>query len=127
MYARGIQLGSNNNHRFPVCTGNNKMLPEVSSSFDCKKLQAEFRDIVSAQREIEIVIATIQDVRDNVQAHHSKWFATIENMCLMVGIVPSLPRRCGRQAHHSNMPADTTSAYYCRTISIPLYTRSPSL
>ena len=53
---------------------------------------------MSAVREIVIVIATIRDVRDNVQAHHSKWFATIENMCSMVGIVPSLPRRCGRQA-----------------------------
>ena len=75
---------------------------------------------VHSVREIEIVIATIQDVRDNVQAHHSKWFATIENMCSMVGIVPSLLRRCGRQDHRSNMQADTPSEYFCRTISIPL-------
>ena len=34
----------------------------------------ESRDIVSAVREIETVIATIQDVRENVQTHHSKWF-----------------------------------------------------
>ena len=71
-------------------------------------------------RETEIVIATILDVRDNVQAHLSKWFATIENICSMVGIVLSLPRRCSRQPHRSNMPAETPSEYYCRTISIPL-------
>ena len=83
-------------------------------------LQAESRDIVDAVREIETVTATIQDVRDNVQTHHSKWFLTIENMCSTVGTVPSLPRRCGRQTHRSNMPAETPSQYYCRTISIPL-------
>lgn len=40
-------------------------------------------------------------------------------MCSSVGIVPSLPRRCGRQTHRSNTPADTPSEYYCRTITIP--------
>ena len=82
-------------------------------------LQSESRDIVSAVREIEVVTTVIQDVRDNVQMHHSKWFLTIENMCSIVGTVPSLPRRCGRQTHCSNMPAETPSEYYCRTISIP--------
>ena len=44
----------------------------------------------------------------------------VESMCSNVGTVPSLPRRCGRQTHRSNTPADTLSEYYCRTISIPL-------
>ena len=33
---------------------------------------------------------------------------------------PSVPRRCGRQVHRSNVPADTPSEYYRRTISIPV-------
>ena len=83
-------------------------------------LQAESRDIVSAVREIEMVTATIQDVRDHVDTHHAKWFLTVESMCYSVGNVPSLPRRCGKQTHHSNTPADTPSEYYRRSISIPL-------
>ena len=44
----------------------------------------------------------------------------MERMCLDVGTVPSLPRRSGRQVHRSNVPADTPSEYYCRSLSIPL-------
>ena len=33
---------------------------------------------------------------------------------------PSLPRRCGRQCHRNNVPADSPSQYYCRCISIPV-------
>ena len=83
-------------------------------------LQAETKDIVAAVREIGNVTATLQNVRDNINTHHSRWFSTVEKMCTDVGTVPSVPRRCGRQIHRSNIPADTPSEYYCRTISIPL-------
>ena len=83
-------------------------------------LQAEARDIVSAVREIETVTATIQDVRDNVDTHHTKWFLTVNSMCSSVGNIPSLPRRCGKQTHRCNTLAYTPSEYYRRTISIPL-------
>ena len=41
-------------------------------------------------------------------------------MCDFIGTEPSLPRRCGQQTHRSNIPGDSPSAYYKRTISIPL-------
>ena len=41
-------------------------------------------------------------------------------MCSDVGTVPFLPRRSGRQIHRSNVPEDTPSEYYCRSLSIPL-------
>ena len=71
-------------------------------------------------KEINNVPATIQSVRDSIDAHHAHWFATVEEMCIGVGTEPSLPRRCGRQIHRSNVPADTPSEYYCRVMSIPL-------
>ena len=83
-------------------------------------LQAESRDIVAAVKEIDIVTAAIQSVRDNIDTHHALWFASVEEMCIDVGTEPSLPRRCGRQIHRSNVPADTPSEYYCRMLSIPL-------
>ena len=74
----------------------------------------------SVVKEIETVILTIQDIRENIQTHHAKWFLTMESMCYNVGTVLSLPRRCGRQTHRSNTPANTPSEYYCHTMSIPL-------
>ena len=83
-------------------------------------LQAEAKDIVAAVKEIDIVIATLQSVRENISTHHARWYSIIEKLCTDVGTVPSLPRRSGRQVHRSNTPADTPSEYYCRCLSIPL-------
>ena len=75
---------------------------------------------MTAVREIDNVTATLQDVRDNIQTHHAQWFVTITEMLSGVGMKPSVPRRCSRQTHRSNVPADTPKEYYCRTISIPV-------
>ena len=61
-----------------------------------------------------------QDVRDNIITYHSQWFKKIEQMLANVGEEPSVPRRCGRQCHCSNVPADTPCEYYCCCISIPV-------
>ena len=45
-------------------------------------LQAEAKDIVSAVKEIDTVIATVQSVRENIDTHHSHWFSTVEEMCV---------------------------------------------
>ena len=47
-------------------------------------------------------------------------FNTIEEMCNSVGTVTFMPRKCVRQTHCSNVPAETSSAYYRRSIFIPL-------
>ena len=47
-------------------------------------------------------------------------FHTVEEMCNKVGTVPTMPRKCVRQTHRSNVPAETPSVYYRRSISIPL-------
>ena len=116
--ARGLQLAITTTGFVCALVITNSCLKYIEAL--TTSLQAEVRDIVSAVREIVNVTATIQDVRDHVQTPHSKWFLTIERMCSDLGTVPSLSRRCGRQTHHSNMPADTPSKYYRRTISIPL-------
>lgn len=83
-------------------------------------LQAEAKDIIAAVSEIHAVTATLQSVRDSIDTHHSQWFSVVE-MCTAVGTEPVLPRRCGRQAHRSNVPSDTPSEYFCRSISIPMF------
>ena len=44
-------------------------------------LQAEVKDIVQAVSEINSVKATLQEVRKNVNEHHDKWFAKVEELC----------------------------------------------
>ena len=85
-----------------------------------RSLQTEDKDLISAVREIEAVITTLQDVRDNINKYHAEWYLTVEKLCEDVGTVPSIPRLCNRQIHRSNTPATTPSEYYCRTITIPL-------
>ncbi len=44
-----------------------------------RSLQAEGKDIVQAVSEIKSVTATLQDVRNNVEEQHSRWFAEVKN------------------------------------------------
>ena len=85
-----------------------------------RSLQAEAKDIVGAVSEINNVKSALTKIRENVDTHHSEWFAKVELMCDNVGTEPSLPRVCGRQRHRFNVPADTPCEYYRRTISIPV-------
>ena len=36
-----------------------------------------------------------------------------------VGVIPSIPRRCGRQHNRDNMPAEDSETYYRHTLTIP--------
>ena len=56
-----------------------------------RSLQAEAKDIVQAVSEINSVKATLQDVRNNIDEHHCKWFAKVEELCATVNTEPSLP------------------------------------
>ena len=44
----------------------------------------------------------------------------MEELCATVNTEPSLPRLCGRQRHRPNVPAQSPSEYFRRTISIPV-------
>ena len=83
-------------------------------------LQAETKYIVVAVKEINDVIMTLQNVRTNIETYHSQWFTVVEKMCTDVGTVPAIPLRCSHQMNRSNVPADSPSQYYCRSLSIPL-------
>ena len=40
-------------------------------------------------------------------------------LCSKVGVLQSVPRRCGRQTNRDNTPAEDSIAYYWRTLTIP--------
>ena len=53
-----------------------KYLQDLTSN-----LQAETKDIIHAVGEIKRVISMLQNVRDNIDTHHSCCFSTVEKMC----------------------------------------------
>eukprot|EP00117_Sycon_ciliatum_P011780 scpid47775/ scgid13111/ 52 kDa repressor of the inhibitor of the protein kinase; 58 kDa interferon-induced protein kinase-interacting protein; Death-associated protein 4; THAP domain-containing protein 0 len=83
-------------------------------------LQSEARDIVHAMADVHTVQETLEKVRADVDKHHGDWFKVVESTCAKMNVNPSVPRSCGRQTHRDNVPADTPSEYYKRSISIPL-------
>ena len=58
--------------------------------------------------------------RESIDSYHGRWFETISEMCSEVGTTPSMPRVCGCQHHSASTPPPNPSAYYRRTIPIPI-------
>ena len=85
-----------------------------------RSLQAQSRDIIEAVDHIDTLRNTLQSVRDNVDEHHRNWIRDVDKMCSEVGSELSIPRRCSKQRHRDNTPAQTASDYYKRVITIPL-------
>jgi len=85
-------------------------------------LQAEALDVVRAVGDIDVVIATFRDVRQNMDTFHEGWFQEITQLSASIGVELSIPRRCGRQRHRDNTPgpAEDPLAYYRRCLSVPL-------
>ncbi len=83
-------------------------------------LQEEAKDIVQAVSEIKTVTSSLEQVRENVDSYHSRWFETISEICREVGVIPSMPRICSRQHHRANTPASDPSEYFRRNITVPI-------
>ncbi len=85
-------------------------------------LQEEAKDIVQAVSEIKTVTSSLEQVRENVDSYHSRWFETISEMCREVGVIPSMPRICSRQHHRANTPASDPSEYFRKISQFPYWT-----
>ncbi|KAG7177024.1 putative 52 kDa repressor of the inhibitor of the protein kinase-like 17 [Homarus americanus] len=67
--------------------------------------QAQAKDIVEANREVNGMKAALQDPRNNRDDHYTKWFRQAEQVCAAVGVTPSMSRLCKRQRHRDNKSA----------------------
>ena len=83
-------------------------------------LQGKTIDIIHAAKEIDVLVTTIHKIRNDIGTYHSKWYSSVEKMCTIAETVPSIPRTCRLQTQRSNVPADSPSQYYLRTLSIPI-------
>lgn len=90
-------------------------LKQISTS-----LQGRAFDVVSALESVNLVKEALQDVRDNMDEFHAKWYSEILKLADELDVTPSKPRTCGRQTKRSNVPCESTEDYYKKTIAIPL-------
>ena len=81
-------------------------------------LQEEAKDIVQAVSEIKTLTSSLKQVSESVDSYHSRWFETISEMCIEVGIALLIPRICGWQYHRARTPASNPSECYRRTITV---------
>ncbi|CAG2255111.1 unnamed protein product [Mytilus edulis] len=68
-------------------------------------------DLVEAVRECKLIIDQLSDERND----DSVWDALFDKAVTMadtIEVLPSMPRRIGRQVNRANHPADTPSQYY---------------
>ena len=82
-------------------------------------LQLRAKDIAKAFNEATTVIKALEDIRKNVDATHMAWHEEAAQLGCKVGVVPAVPRLCGRQRNRDNTPAEDCVAYYRRTLTIP--------
>ena len=91
------------------------ILKGLSVSFQSSSI-----DICKAYKGVSNTTASVQCVRDKVEDFHTQWFDLAKSMSEAVGAKgPEIPRRCGRQRHRDNVPAEEPKDYYKRSITIP--------
>ena len=82
-------------------------------------LQLRAKDIAKAFTETSNVIKALEQIRKDVDATHLAWHEEALQLGSKVGVVPSVPRRCGRQCNRDNTPTEDSETYYRRTLTIP--------
>ena len=83
-------------------------------------LQSSTCAIVEAYHSVSTVIETLKSVRVNIDHHHEKWYKEAVRIAETINVAPSKPRTCAFQRFRANAPADTSSDYFRRTISVPV-------
>lgn len=85
----------------------------------CVSLQSKAQDICRAYSEAKAVMAAVEETRRNVDAFHDECFQETSDLLSDIGSVPRIKRRAGRQQNRDNIPADTPSQFYKRSLTIP--------
>ncbi|XP_046862770.1 52 kDa repressor of the inhibitor of the protein kinase-like [Xenia sp. Carnegie-2017] len=83
-------------------------------------LQSSSNDIADGLNLIEALKTLSRTVRNEVDVYHANWYSIALTMAEKVGVEEKKPRTCGRQAIRSNVPSESVSDYFKKTITIPL-------
>lgn len=77
-------------------------------------------DILKANSQLETVVKTVQNVRDNVDDFHNTWYSEASAIAEAVDVKQETPRCAVQMLHRQNVPAETPKMYYRRNLTIPL-------
>ena len=79
--------------------------------------------IAKAFIETSNVTKALEQLRKDIDAIHLAWHGEALQLGNKLGVVPSVPRRCGKQHNRDNMLAEDSETYYRRTLTIPFLDR----
>ena len=83
-------------------------------------LQSKSIDVCDGLHLIESLKALVITRRQEVDEFHRKWYNKALTLTEKINITETMPRVIGTQIHRRNIPAESVSDYYKRTITIPL-------
>lgn len=69
--------------------------------------------------QINQTLVQLKEFRTEIERYSTLWFDKACKLAEAINVVPSVPRRCGRQTTRSNVPAESPETYYKRAITIP--------
>ena len=72
-----------------------------------------------SQSEINVLIKSIQKVRDSTEFYHKIWYDHVCSIAKTVDATVKKPRTASRQQHRSNLPATDVSSYYRVNVVVP--------
>ena len=83
------------------------------------QLQTASLDAGKAREKVSLLFLTINDLRAEIEKTHDKFYEIAVDFASERNITPSKPRTTGRQVGQENVPAESTSNYFKRAITIP--------
>ena len=84
------------------------------------KLQSRsHNDIIKGYAIVKDVVATLKEVRSNIEEYHHLWFARANTLCMEVNGKFDDPRHCAGQTLRNNQPVNSQEDYYRVSLTIP--------
>jgi hypothetical protein len=83
------------------------------------QLQCASLDAGKAREKVSTLYLTINELRSDIDETHDAFYQMAVDLAKEVKIEPTKKRTTGSQVHRENVPADSTSDYYKRAVTIP--------
>uniref|UniRef100_A0A1X7V4Q2 Uncharacterized protein n=1 Tax=Amphimedon queenslandica TaxID=400682 RepID=A0A1X7V4Q2_AMPQE len=90
------------------------------------KLQKKSQDILAAYEEVGGVMSYFEVLKTNCEEEFHHWYTDITVLAEKLCITVNTPRISGRQAHRSNIPADSPEVFYRQNLVVPFLDRITS-
>ena len=88
------------------------------------QLQNASRNAGKAREKVSLLQQTLDELRTEINQTHSSFYEVAVNLAEEANIALSKPRTTGRQVHRENVPAQSTSDYFKKVITIPFLEKS---